>query len=114
MELRDEFNLLIESIVVDDLPNNDMKDLAGICGTKAVVSLMKNMGGTSIYIPRETAFIKIIDRFIVKKFDGTNAKKLASACGITLRQVYKIIEKENARREKTRATSLQMRLELPQ
>jgi hypothetical protein len=110
MDIRAEFDALIEAMSLDDMPSGDMKFVAEQCGVRIAISLLKNISGNWIYIPKRDAFKKIVDKIVIDKFNGSNAKNLAVACRISERHVYDIIEKEDARRKGIRPKIKQLNL----
>ncbi len=103
--LKAEFDVLVNSMTVDDMPNEDLRVMAEVCGPRVAISLMKNMEGVNIYIPKRDSFLRVAERFIIDKFNGKNAKSLALACKISQRKVYEIVEKEDKIR-KSRAKNM--------
>ena len=101
--LRGEYGRTVENISIADMPNDDMLCVAQECGLEVAKALLNKMSGASIIVPRRR-YNKIADKFIIRKFDGKNAKTLASACGYSLRNVYRVIEKEDRRRERKHTT----------
>ncbi len=107
--LEEEFKSEVSAMSQDDLPNDDLKDLAQVCGMETAIKLLKELNGIHIYIPKD-GFKKVIDRFIIKNFNGTNAKKLAIICDISEVHVYEIIRKEDSKKAANRATKMQQHL----
>lgn len=87
---------------VEDMPNEEMKIVATLCGIKTAMKLMKNLPGVTIYIP--TKGIKILrDNYIYKAYDGSRESviKLCRMLRITQKQVRNIIRKrKKEQREK--------------
>jgi Mor family transcriptional regulator len=99
--LKTEFETAIDGATKADMPNLELAIVAEDCGNPVAVSLIKNCAGMQITIPK-SATRKIAIRFILNKFDGSNAMQLARATGISPRNVYEIIEKEDSARQKRR------------
>ena len=98
--LRQEFDAAIENMTTDDMPSEDFKSIAEFCGLNVAVSLMKNMPGLNIYVPKpQNAFTCVVKRFVIDKFDGSNAKTLAMVCRVSQRHVYSIVETEDKKRK---------------
>jgi hypothetical protein len=111
--LRSEFESMIDAMTADDMPNEDTAEIAGICGTEVAIALLRNVPGMIARIPKRNTFHKIVKRFVLKHFDGSNAKKLASVCGCSLPFIYRIIGDENLRRADAQKTNFeQLRLPL--
>jgi len=104
--LESKFKSEVAEMSLDDLPNEDLKDLAHVCGIHTAIKLLQDLNGIHIYIPKD-GFKKVIERFIIKNFDGSNAKKLALACNISEVHVYEIVRKEDAKKNVKRAASMQ-------
>lgn len=107
MSLKNEFDALVNAMTIDDMPNEDLKTVADICGPSVAISLIKNFEGINIYIPKRGVFLRIAERFIIDKFDGTNAKTLALACKLSQRAVYTIVEYEDKKRKSKRVKTVQ-------
>jgi Mor family transcriptional regulator len=96
--MREEFESLIKKITISEMPNNDMKCVAETCGVDVAVKLLRNLPGALINIPQR-AFNKVADKFVISKFDGSNAKKLAQITGYSHNHVYRIVRRENELRK---------------
>jgi Mor family transcriptional regulator len=92
---------LLENITIDDMPNQDMKLVAELCGIDVAVKLLQELGGVGIMIPK-FGFRKVIQKYICDNFDGTNAKRLALELGVSLRFIYTCCD---AGRDDSRQTS---------
>jgi Mor family transcriptional regulator len=87
---------------IEDMPNEDMRDVAELCGIEVAVSLIKHFQGSKISVPRNRAYLKLAEKFIIANYDGDNAKRLSQVCCCSLDYVYKCIKKEDSRRLKSR------------
>lgn len=105
-----EWEKMIDSMTTEDMPNNDMRDVADFCGAEVAINLLKNFAGAHIIVPKQRAFIKIAQKFIIKNFDGKNAKALARITGCSLSFVYDTIQKEDDKREAHRPKFKQLSL----
>jgi len=78
----------------DDMPNDDLKFVAEHSGINAALALIVTCPGLTVTIPKN-AFKIIKERYIMKNYDGTkySVNKLAIDCGISQRQIYKIIKR---------------------
>lgn len=83
----------IKNFTIDDMPNEDLKLVAELCGVNIAVELMKNLSGMPIYIPARP-FIKAKKRYITEKFDGTtqSIKQLSKECEVTTAHVYDVLK----------------------
>ena len=83
--------LVIKYISKEDLPIV-LQDLVDTIGIEAFKKLIKNYGGSSLYIPNENSILKPIrNRLIKKHFNGNNYKELAKEFKISEMQVRNII-----------------------
>lgn len=89
-----DIGFLFENTTVEDLPNEDTRLVAQMMGLKIAVLLMKHFGGMSLSIPKK-GFKRLFARVVKKHFDGSNAKRLAMAMGITERDVYRLFKSED-------------------
>ena len=82
---------MIKYISKEDLPQV-LQDLVDTIGIEAFKKLIKNYGGSSLYIPNENSILKPIrNRLIKKHFNGNNYKELAKEFKISEMQVRNII-----------------------
>ena len=82
---------MIKYISKEDLPQV-LHDLVDTIGIEAFKKLIKNYGGSSLYIPNENSILKPIrNRLIKKHFNGNNYKELAKEYKISEMQVRNII-----------------------
>ena len=82
---------MIKYISKEDLPIV-LQDLVDTIGIEAFKKLIKNYGGSSLYIPNENSILKPIrNRLIKKHFNGNNYKELAKEFKISEMQVRNII-----------------------
>ncbi|WP_428562338.1 MAG: Mor transcription activator family protein [Solidesulfovibrio sp. DCME] len=80
---RDDF---LNTVTPDDL-EGDIALVAEQCGIDVAVILVMKVGGTQLSVPRY-ALKRAAVRYIRAHYDGTNAKILALATGMTERFVY--------------------------
>jgi Mor family transcriptional regulator len=100
--VREEYEALIKKMGIDEMPNSDLKIVAKECGVEVAITLLKTLPGAVINIPKR-AFNKVADQFVIGNFNGHNAKQLARVCGYSLNHIYRIVRKENSRRETSRS-----------
>ena len=82
---------MINYLSKQDLPEV-LQDLVNIMGIEAFIKLIKQHGGSSIYIPNENSVLKPIrNRLIKQYFNGNNYKQLAKEFKISEMQVRNII-----------------------
>jgi hypothetical protein len=80
---RDDF---LATVTPEDL-GGDMGLVAEQCGVDTVVRLVARLGGMQLSVPKY-ALKRSAIRYIRAHYDGTNAKVLAMATGMTERFVY--------------------------
>jgi Mor family transcriptional regulator len=110
--MQKEWEAMIDSMSLDDMPNRDMRDVAEFCGLDVARSLLRFFAGAHIIIPKQRAFLRIAQKFIVSNFDGKNAKHLSRITGCSLSFVYDTIKKEDSKRQSARPKFKQLKLSL--
>ena len=82
---------MINYLTKEDVPEI-LQNLVDIMGIEAFIELIKQYGGSSLYIPNENSVLKPIrNRLIKKHFNGHNYKELAKEFKISEMQVRNII-----------------------
>ena len=82
---------MINFLTKEDVPEI-LQGLVDIMGIEAFIELIKQYGGSSLYIPNENSVLKPIrNRLIKKHFNGHNYKELAKEFKISEMQVRNII-----------------------
>lgn len=82
---------MINFLTKEDVPEI-LQGLVDIMGIEAFIELIKQYGGSSLYIPNENSVLKPIrNRLIRENFNGHNYKKLAKEFKISEMQVRNII-----------------------
>ena len=82
---------MINYLTKEDVPEI-LQNLIDIMGIEAFIELIKQYGGSSLYIPNENSVLKPIrNRLIKKHFNGHNYKELAKEFKISEMQVRNII-----------------------
>ena len=82
---------MINYLTKEDVPEI-LQNLIDIMGIEAFIQLIKQYGGSSLYIPNENSVLKPIrNRLIKKHFNGHNYKELAKEFKISEMQVRNII-----------------------
>ncbi len=76
-------------LIIDDMPNEDMRIVAELCGIDNTVLLMRKMGGVSIYIPKNP-FHLYLTRTLTQSNSQPNFKRLAVELGVSERYVRKV------------------------
>ena len=88
----------IKYITIDDMPNDDLRTLAEKVGVEKTVETILELPGIAFTIPKKP-FRAAKEQYIMDNYDGTKycLNKLALACDLTQKQVYKIIKKNLAK-----------------
>lgn len=88
----------LDEITVEEMPNEELKTIASLCGVKTAIDLMKNMPGVMICVPNRS-LIALRNKYICKKYDGTKKSllDLSLSLGITQRQLYEIIKRQKTK-----------------
>ena len=82
---------MINFLTKEDVPEI-LQGLVDIMGIEAFIQLIKQYGGSSLYIPNENSVLKPIrNRLIKEYFNGNNYKQLAKEFKISEMQVRNII-----------------------
>lgn len=64
-------------------------------GFEAVYALINDFGGGDFYVPtKKKVFGQCLEKDLLMKYDGTNAKRLAQMYGFTERHVRELIKRE--------------------
>jgi hypothetical protein len=62
------------ALTVEDLPNEDLKIVADMCGLDLAVKLLEDMPGTIINVPK-TGLNKFRNKYICKQYDGSKQSR---------------------------------------
>lgn len=97
-------NSWLDEITEYEMPNEEMRIIASLCGVKTAVKLMKNLPGVMIYVPSKS-FKNLRNRYICKNYNGTK-QSLFDLCRmfrLTQQQIYSIIKKEIQKKNNRKA-----------
>ena len=84
---------MIDKVTIKDIPQNN-QDIAQLIGIENFKKLVKYMGGSSIYIPKEKNLIlNIRNKNIKKEFNG-DIKILSRKYKITQSQIRNILKEK--------------------
>lgn len=84
---------MIEKITIKEIPQNN-QDLARLIGIENFKKLVKYMGGSSIYIPKEqTLILSLRNKNIKKEFNG-DIKILSRKYQISQSQIRNILKEK--------------------
>lgn len=87
---------MLEKLEIDDIQNEEQKHLARTVGLGAYISLVKEYGGTSVYVFKEDSITKNIrDEKIKKEFNGENYLYLAKKYNLTEQRIRAILNGRN-------------------
>lgn len=87
----------LASVTPEDL-DGDIGLIAEQCGLDVAVQLILRVGGTQLSVPKY-ALKKAAVRYIRAHYDGTNAKALVMATGMTERFVYEVVANAPVRKD---------------
>lgn len=82
---------MIEKLTINDIPDSH-KDIANYIGVDAFKKLVQLIGGSSLYIPKETSLTRPIRNRIIKESFNGDYKTLARKYSITEAQIRNIID----------------------
>lgn len=84
---------MIEKLTIKEIPQNN-QDLAQLIGIENFKKLVKYMGGSSIYIPKEqTLILSLRNKNIKKEFNG-DIKILSRKYQISQSQIRNILKEK--------------------
>lgn len=74
----------------EDMPNDDLRLVAELCGVSTARVLLEKMAGTSLYIP-SSGYSTLMKKEIQKKFNsGVSPNRLAVEYGISVQKIREI------------------------
>lgn len=83
---------MLENLNIEDIQNEEQRHLAQTIGISAYISLVKEYGGTSVYVFKEDSLTKAIrDEKIKKEFNGSNYSYLARKYNLTDQRIRAIV-----------------------
>ncbi|EJU21683.1 Mor transcription activator family protein [Peptoanaerobacter stomatis] len=86
---------MLDKLTIDDIENTEQREIAEIIGIDSYIKLVKEYGGTSIYILKEDSLIKDIrDSKIREEFNGGNYVYLAKKYNLTENSIRNIVNKK--------------------
>lgn len=82
----------LSKISENEMPNEDLRLVASLCGVHIAVALMEQLAGININIPKRS-FMLLKKKYILENYDGTalSVKKIALECDISQRYVYMVL-----------------------
>lgn len=86
---------MLETLSMDDLPNEGLRYIAAACGMEIAKSLIVHCPGLEFRIPMRPNRIAA-KRHIEINWDGANAKALARETGMSQRFVYDVLREKSA------------------
>lgn len=91
----DGFKIEKNIITEDDMPNEILKEIYGICGREVAISLCQYQRGVTINVPARP-WNKIRNRILKEMFDGTTAsiRMIARKFGITEFRIREMLKTE--------------------
>jgi Mor family transcriptional regulator len=95
----------MKEIAIEDMPNNDLRLVAESCGIEVAVSLMENMSGIAIYVPKLGDKL-LKKRYIIRHYNGHNAKELALLLGMAEKFIFDTIAQHKGNPKNPNQTTL--------
>ncbi len=91
----DGFKFEKEIITEDDMPNEVLKEIYGICGRDVAISLCQYQRGVGIQVPSQP-WNKIRNRILKEMFDGSTAsiRNISRKFGLAEARVREILKDE--------------------
>jgi Mor family transcriptional regulator len=86
---------VVRDICVDDMPNDEMREIFELVGPDAMVKLIECWGGLQVYLPKD-GLIKWKKRKILAEYNGRNTRELARRYSVSVSWVYSIIDANRA------------------
>lgn len=80
----------LEDITLKDIKNNDLKMVAECCGLDVAVSLIENMRGMGIYIPKN-ADMELKKRYVRQHYDGHNVNEMVRDLDVSREFVFSVM-----------------------
>lgn len=82
----------------DDMPNDDIKIMAGLYGVDFALKLMNDLPGAIINVP-SNGIKKIRNRYICQHYDGSKMNRLGLAfeCEVTEGYIKQLVSKNRRR-----------------
>lgn len=85
---------MLNKLRIDDIVNDEQREIAQILGIESYIKLVEHFGGTSIYILKKDSLIKDIrDNKIRDEFNGCNYVYLAKRYNLTENTIRYIVNK---------------------
>jgi len=84
---------ILKDLKYEDL-TEDLQLIHDVCGEKAVLDLIENLGGISLYIPKITRFDDLIFRYI-RDNRKVSYKQMAAKLGVSEQYIKKLVKKYN-------------------
>lgn len=86
---------VVQDICIDDMPNEEMREIFEQVGPDAMVKLIQCWGGLQVYLPKD-GLIKWKKRKILAEYNGRNTRELARRYSVSVSWVYSIIDANRA------------------
>lgn len=82
-------------ITMENLPNEDMRILAGTIGLEAIKNVITEFPGIIFSVPTNAEYPAKVE-YIKQTYDGTKASrvKLSKECGIGERYIFRMLSKK--------------------
>lgn len=91
----DGFKISKDTITEEDMPNETLKEIYGICGSDVAISLCQYQRGVAINVPAQP-WNKIRNRILKEMYDGTTAsiRNIARKFGLPEPRIREILKNQ--------------------
>jgi Mor family transcriptional regulator len=80
-------------IRMEDLPSEDLKEIAFLCGVEVAIKLLNNFPGRNVYIPKNWSR-HFIQKYVTQEYNGENAKELGKQLGVSFSTIYRALNEK--------------------
>lgn len=86
---------ILKNLRPEDMPNDDLKFIAEVCGIETAIALLKNVPGTNIYIP-SSGYSFLMEQKIKNEFNnGISPNRLAVEYGTSVQKIREILKRKD-------------------
>lgn len=92
---------LIKDMTIEDMPTEDLKSIADLCGVETALQILETFSGCNIYIPTK-GYKLLIHKYVRQNYDGTTRciKDFARRFSLSEKAIYNILNTEPMKRSK--------------
>lgn len=74
----------------EDLPSEDLKDLALLCGMEVAIKLLKHFEGRNVYFPLNWTK-EFRKKWVSQHWNGENSKELGAQLNVSFSTIYRLV-----------------------